>query len=54
MVFRNGFYMPKYSSILIFMSLPILEVVRLLGSQETFLKESRRTVIVPERSLGCF
>ena len=51
---RNGFYMPKYTYLLIFRSLPILEVVRLLGSPETSLKESRRTVMVPERSLGCF
>ena len=51
---QNGFYMLKYSYILIFRSLPIMEVVRLLGSPGTSLKESRRTVMVPERSVGSF
>ena len=36
--------MPKYNYILIFRSLPILEVVRLLGSPEVSLKESKRTL----------
>ena len=51
---RNRFYIIKYEYISIFRYLPILEVVCVLGSQETSLKESRRTVVVPERSLGCF
>ena len=41
-----------YSYISIFRSLPILEVVCLLGSPDTSLKESRRTITFPERSLG--
>ena len=44
----------KYSYIIKVRSQSILEVVCLLGSPETSLKESRRTVKVPERSLGYF
>ena len=47
----NEFYKPKYSYIIKFRSQSIMEVVRLLGSPETSLKESRRSVMVPERSL---